>query len=120
MKGFIYLCKKTFKPISRRQVAFTEKHIAKMVKKFRMFEAREDEEKIDEVGFAKVATIKDIRKDGHVLTPGRYASIKIGDNGIPFEKKMEEYSQQLRLLLKEEEELTKKVCEVFKALGWEI
>ncbi|MDL1969738.1 MAG: type I restriction-modification system subunit M [Candidatus Desulfofervidaceae bacterium] len=122
MKGkvlFIY-AKNMFKPISRRQVVFTEEHIAKMVEKFRMFEAGEDKEKIDEVGFAKVATIEDIRKNGYVLTPGRYVGIKIEDDGIPFEKKMEEYSQRLRLLLKEEEELTKKVQEVFKALGWEI
>ena len=46
--------------------------------------------------------------------------IKIENGGIPFEKKMEEYSQKLHVLLKEEEELTKKVQEVFKALGWEI
>jgi len=116
---FIY-AKNMFKPISRRQVVFTEKHIAKMVEKFRMFEAGEDEEKINEVGFVRVATIEDIKKNGYVLTPGRYVGIKIEDDGIPFEKKMEEYSQQLRLLLKEEEELTGKVREVFKALGWEI
>ena len=122
MKGkvlFLY-AKNMFKPISRRQVVFTDEHIAKMVEKFRMFEAGEDEEKIDEVGFAKVATIEDIRKNGYVLTPGRYVGIKIEDDGIPFEKKMEEYSQKLHVLLKEEEELTKKVKEVFKALGWEI
>jgi len=122
MKGkvlFIY-AKKMFKPISRRQNVFTEEHIAKMVEKFRMFEAGEPEEKINEVGFAKVATIEEIRKNGYVLTPGRYVGIKIEDDGIPFEKKMEEYSQQLYLLLKEEEELTEKVREVFKALGWEV
>ncbi len=122
MKGkvlFLY-AKNMFKPISRRQVVFTDEHIAKMVEKFRMFEAGEDEEKIDEVGFAKVATIEDIKKHGYVLTPGRYVGIKIEDDGIPFEKKMEEYSQKLHVLLKEEEELTKKVKEVFKALGWEI
>jgi len=116
---FIY-AKKMFKPISRRQNVFTEEHIAKMVEKFRMFEAGEPEEKINEVGFAKVATIEEIRKNGYVLTPGRYVGIKIEDDGIPFEKKMEEYSQQLYLLLKEEEELTEKVREVFKALGWEV
>ncbi len=121
MKGkvlFVY-AKNMFKPISRRQVVFTDEHIKKMVEKFRMFEAGEDEKRIDEVGFAKVATIEDIRKNGYVLTPGRYVGIKLEDDGIPFEKKMEEYYQKLHLLLKEEEELTKKVQDVFKALGWE-
>ena len=116
---FIY-AKKMYKPISRRQNVFTEEHIAKMVKKFRMFEAGEPEDKINELGFAKVATIEEIRKNGYVLTPGRYVGIKIEDDGIPFEKKMEEYSYQLQQLLREEKELTEKVREVFKALGWEV
>ena len=122
MKGkvlFIY-AKKLFKPISRRQVVFTDEHITKMVEKFRMFEAGEDEEKINEVGFAKVATIEEIAKNGYVLTPGRYVGIKIEDDGVPFEEKMKEYSKELARLLKEEEELTRKVKEVFKALGWEM
>lgn len=122
MKGkvlFIY-AKKMFKPISRRQVVFTDEHIAKIVEKFRMFEAGEDEKKINEVGFAKVATIEDIRKNGYVLTPGRYVGIKIEDDGIPFEEKMKEYSKELSKLLAEEEELTEKIKEVFNALGFEV
>ncbi len=120
MKGkllFIY-AKKMFKPISRRQVVFTDEHLAKMVEKFRMFESGEDEEKIDEVGFVKVATIEDIRKNGYVLTPGRYVGIKIEDDGVPFEKKMEDYSRELSKLLAEEKKLTGKVEEVFKTLGF--
>ena len=116
---FVY-AKKMFKQISRRQVVFTEEHIERIVEKFRLFEAGADEEEINEVGFAKVATIEEIEKNGWVLTPGRYVGIKIEDDGVPFEKKMEEYSRELRVLLKEEEELTKKVREVFKALGWEV
>ena len=116
---FIY-AKKMYKQISRRQVTFTEEHINRIVEKFRLFEQGADEENINEVGFAKVATIEDIEKNGWVLTPGRYVGIKIEDDGIPFEKKMEEYSKELRVLLKEEEKLNKKIKDVFKALGWEM
>jgi len=116
---FIY-AKNMFKPISRRQVVFTDEHIAKMVEKFRMFERGEPEEKINEVGFAKVATIEEIAKNGYVLTPGRYVGIKLEEDETPFEKKMKTYSEELSKLLKEEKELTEKVKEVFKALGWEI
>lgn len=122
MKGkvlFIY-AKKMFKPLSRRQVVFTEEHIANMVEKFRMFETGEDEEKINEVGFAKVAKIEDIRKNGYVLIPGRYVGIKVEDDGIPFEKKMEEYSKELSKLLDEEKVLSEKVKEVFEALGFNL
>ena len=83
-----------------------------------MFEAGVPEEEINEVGFAKVATLEEIAKNGYVLTPGRYVGIKINDDGIPFEEKMKTYSEELSKLLREEEELTGKVREVFKALGF--
>jgi len=121
MKGkvlFVY-AKNMFKPISRRQVVFTDEHIAKIVEKFRMFERGESEEKINEVGFAKVATIEEIAKNGYVLTPGRYVGIKLEEDETPFEEKIKVYSEELSKLLEEEKELTKKVKEVFKALGFE-
>ena len=122
MKGkilFIY-AKNLYKPISRRQNVITDEHIEKIVEKFRMFEKGAPEEEINEVGFAKVATIEEVAKNGYVLTPGRYVGIKIDEEDEPFEEKMKRYSGELSKLLKEEEELTYKIKEVFKALGWEI
>ena len=116
---FIY-AKNMFKPISRRQVIFTDEHIAKIVEKFRMFERGESEEKINEVGFAKVATIEEIAKNGYVLTPGRYVGIKLEEDETPFEEKMKIYSEELSKLLEEEKKLTEKVKEVFKALNFEV
>lgn len=120
MKGkvlFIY-AKKMFKPISRKQVVFTDEHIAKMVEKFRLFEKGEAEEKINEIGFAKVATIDEIARNGYVLTPGRYVGIKFEDEeDEPFEEKMKSYYTELANLLNEERELNERITEVFKALG---
>jgi type I restriction enzyme M protein len=120
MKGkvlFVY-AKKMFKAISRKQVVFTDEHIEKIVQKFRMFEKGESEEKINEVGFAKVATIDDIAKHGFVLTPGRYVGIKIdNEDDEPFEEKMKNYYTELTNLLNEERKLNERVTEVFKALG---
>jgi type I restriction enzyme M protein len=102
MKGkilFIY-AKKMFKPISRKQNVFTEEHISKIVEKFRMFENGEPEEKINEIGFAKVATLEEVAKNGYVLTPGRYVGIKVDEEDIPFEEKMAEYSKEMAELLK--------------------
>ncbi|MBC7334027.1 MAG: N-6 DNA methylase, partial [Actinobacteria bacterium] len=122
MKGkvlFVY-AKKLFKQISRRQVMFTEEHIQKIVEKFRMFENRESEEKINEVGFAKVATIDEIAKNGYVLTPGRYVGIKLEEDDTSFDEKIKAYSQELSKLLKEEEHLIKKIREVMGALKFEV
>ena len=116
---FIY-AKKMFKQISRRQVVFTEEHINKIVEKFRLFEKGESEDKINEIGFAKVTTLEDIKKNGYVLTPGRYVGIKLEEDETPFEEKMKAYSEKLSKLLKEEEELTKKVKEVFEALNFKV
>jgi len=85
-----------------------------------MFESGEPEEKINELGFAKVATIEEIAKNGYVLTPGRYVGIKLEEDETPFEEKMKTYSEELSKLVEEEKELTGKVEEVFKALGWRV
>ena len=40
-------------------------------------------------GFCKSATLEEIRRHGHVLTPGRYVGAEPQeDDGVPFEKKM--------------------------------
>lgn len=122
MKGkilFIY-AKKMFKPISRRQNIFTEEHVSKIVEKFRLFEKGDPEEKINEIGFAKVATIDEVAKNGYVLTPGRYVGIRIDEEDIPFEEKMAEYSKEMAELLNKDSELTEKIKEVFNNLGWKL
>lgn len=43
----------------------------------------------DVVGFCKSASLEDVRKHGHVLTPGRYVgAAEQEDDGEPFEEKM--------------------------------
>ena len=47
-------------------------------------------------GFCKSATLEDIRKHGHVLTPGRYVGAEAAeDDGEPFEQKMKQLSAAL-------------------------
>jgi type I restriction enzyme M protein len=122
MKGkvlFIY-ARNIFKPISRRQVVFTEEHITKIVEKINMFEDGELKDRINEVGFSKVTSTEDIAKSGFVLTPGRYVGIKEIEDEAGFEEKMKIYSEELSKLLCEEEELRKKIKEVFGALGFKV
>jgi len=116
---FIY-AKKIFKQISRRQVILTEEHLAKISEKFRMLEIGETEEKINEVGLAKVETLEEIARNGHILTPGRYVGVRENEDETPFEEKMKTYSEELSKSLTEEEKLTDKIREVFKALGFQV
>ena len=51
----------------------------------------------DVPGFCKSATIDEIRKHGHVLTPGRYVgAAPQPDDGVPFEDKMSRLAAQWR------------------------
>ena len=47
-------------------------------------------------GFCKAATIDEIRKHGHVLTPGRYVgAAEVEEDDEPFEEKMERLAATL-------------------------
>jgi type I restriction enzyme M protein len=49
----------------------------------------------DVPGFSRSATLEEIRKHGHVLTPGRYVgAAPQEDDGEPFEEKMTRLSGQ--------------------------
>ncbi len=51
----------------------------------------------DVAGFCKAATLEDIRKHGHVLTPGRYVGAEVAEeNDEPFEEKMKRLTVTLR------------------------
>ncbi len=117
MKGKVLFinAKNLYNQISRRQNVMTEEHIRRIVEKFRLFEEGRFEE-IDEVGFAKVATIEEIAKNNYVLTPGRYVGVKLEfDDERTFEEKMKEYSEELSKLFQEENVLRERVEEVLKS-----
>lgn len=116
---FVY-AKKMFEQISRRQVVLTNEHIEKIVEKFRMLENGKSEDEINEVGFVKVVTWEDVKKNGYVLTPGRYVGIKLEEDDTPFEEKVKKYSKELSELLNKEEELNKNIREVFRALNFKV
>ena len=45
---------------------------------------------VDELGFSRGATLDEVRRYGHVLTPGRYVGSELPeDDGEPFEEKMQ-------------------------------
>jgi len=51
----------------------------------------------DVPAFCKSATIEEVRKHGHVLTPGRYVGAEaVEDDGEPFDKKMKRLTATLR------------------------
>jgi type I restriction enzyme M protein len=73
----------------------------------------------DVPGFCKSATLEDIRKHGHVLTPGRYVGAEAqADDGEPFEEKMKQLVAQLREQQAEAAKLDAAIAANLKELGY--
>ena len=73
----------------------------------------------DVPGFCKNATLEDIRKHGHVLTPGRYVGAEaVEDDGEPFEDKMQRLTATLREQQAEAAKLDAAIAANLKELGY--
>ncbi|MCX7886766.1 MAG: type I restriction-modification system subunit M [Verrucomicrobiae bacterium] len=73
----------------------------------------------DVPGLCKSATLDEIRKHGHVLTPGRYVGAeKPEDDGEPFEQKMKRLVAQLRQQQAEAAKLDAAIAKNLEELGY--
>ena len=73
----------------------------------------------DVPGFCKSATLDDIRKHGHVLTPGRYVGAEAAeDDGEPFEEKMKRLTATLREQQAEAAKLDAAIAANLRELGY--
>jgi type I restriction enzyme M protein len=70
-------------------------------------------------GFSKSATLDEIRKHGHVLTPGRYVGAEAqAEDGEPFEKKMKRLTATLHEQQTEAAKLDAAIAKNLKELGY--
>ena len=77
------------------------------------------DEYADVPGFCKSATLEEIRKHGHVLTPGRYVGAAPQEaDGIPFEEKMAKLAAQWRGQQADARRLDKEIADNLKRLGF--
>ena len=77
------------------------------------------EDYADVPGFCKSATLEEIRKHGHVLTPGRYVGAEPQhDDGEPFQEKMARLAAQWREQQAEAQRLNAAIAENLTALGF--
>lgn len=72
-------------------------------------------------GFCRAADFKEIEKQGFVLTPGRYIEAKSEeDDGIPFEKKMEVLTSELKKQISKEKELDAEIEKQLAHIGFKL
>lgn len=76
--------------VDRTRRELTDEEVQKIANTYHAWRGEPDAgEYADVAGFCKSATLDDIRKHGHVLTPGRYVgAAEQEDDGEPFEEKM--------------------------------
>ena len=70
-------------------------------------------------GFCKSAPLDDVRRHGHVLTPGRYVGAEPQlDDGEPFDTKMQRLVAELQAQQAEGTRLDAAIAENLEALGF--
>ena len=80
---------------------------------------REGRDYEDVPGFCKSATLEDVRKHGHVLTPGRYVGVEPQpEDSEPFDEKMQRLVTELREQQAEGARLDAVIAENLKSLGF--
>lgn len=106
--------------ISRKNKAFTDEDIAKISEVYHNW--RNTDGKYEDIqGFCKSATLKEVEENNYVLTPGRYVGTEDAeDDGISFEDKVAEISQNLSAHFKESIELQERIKQNLKKVGIEL
>ncbi len=81
--------------VTRTQKELTEEDVSRMADTYHAWRGEEGEYE-DVPGFCKIASLDEIRKHGHVLTPGRYVGAEDAqDDDEPFDEKMKRLAATL-------------------------
>lgn len=105
--------------IDRRHRELTDDDIAKISSTYHTWRAKGGKYK-DEAGFCKSAKIEEIRKHGHILTPGRYiGAAEVEEDDEVFEDKMKRLTSDLLEQFKKSNELEAEIKKNLKGLGYE-
>ena len=84
--------------LDRTRRDLSAEDVARIADTYHAWRGDKDTNKYEDVsGFCKSAAVEEIRKHGHILTPGRYVgAAPQKDNGVPFEEKMAYLAAQWR------------------------
>ncbi|MEK7273844.1 MAG: class I SAM-dependent DNA methyltransferase [Candidatus Desantisbacteria bacterium] len=106
--------------ISRKQKELTDKDIQKIADTYHNWRNKDGNYK-DVPGFCKSANIHEIRKNNHILTPGRYIDFKeVEEDSQTFDEKMAHLTATLKEQMAKAEEIDEKVKVSLRKVGYEI
>lgn len=106
--------------VDRTHRELTDEDIARIADTYHAWRGeKEAGEYADVPGFCKSATLEEVRKHGHVLTPGRYVGAEAQeDDGEPFDEKMKRLVATLREQQAEAAKLDAAIAANLKELGY--
>lgn len=105
------------KMITRRNREFSPEDIASVASLYHNFKTQNGEYQ-DVAGFAKIATLDEIKEHDYVLTPGRYVgSEAVEDDDEAFAEKMERLTAELNEQFAKSHELEEKIKESLEVIG---
>ena len=106
--------------VDRTRRELTDEEIQKIADTYHAWRGEPDAGEYQDVpGFCKSATLEEIRRHGHVLTPGRYVGAAAqADDGEPFAEKMARLVAQLREQQTEGAKLDAAIARNLEELGY--
>jgi len=106
--------------IDRRHRELTDDDITKISSTYHTWRVKSGKYK-DEAGFCKSAKMEEIRKHGHILTPGRYVgAAEVEEDDEVFEDKMKRLTSDLSEQFKKSDKLEDGIKKDMKSLGYEV
>ena len=106
--------------IDRRHRELTDEEVKKISDVYHAW--RGEGGKYEDVkGFCKAASLDEIRKHGHILTPGRYVGIEdVEEDDEEFEEKMQRLTAELSEQMRKGQELDEEVKKNLKGIGYDL
>ena len=106
--------------VDRTHRELTDEDIARIANTYHAWRGEKEAGEYKDIpGFCKGASLDEVRKHGHVLTPGRYVGAEVQqDDGEPFEEKMKRLVATLREQQAEAAKLDAAIAANLRELGY--
>jgi type I restriction enzyme M protein len=106
--------------IDRRHRELTDDELAKIAGTYHAWRSKKGGYS-DIAGFCKIAKLDEIKKQGYILTPGRYVGTEVQEEDPEaFEEKMKRLTNELSEQFKKSDKLESEIKKNLKGLGYEI
>jgi type I restriction enzyme M protein len=106
--------------IDRRHRELTDEEIARIAATYHAWRGEGGKYK-DVLGFCKAAKFEEIRKNEHILTPGRYVGMPTKEEDTEkFEEKMKRLANELGEQFAKSSELEEEIKKNLKSIGYQI